>query len=136
MLKKNKKKPVIGRFNCAYKTVCKHVHPSGSIFFIVLHLHSPLQIYFWGQSRAATAKRRRRAIPKYADFVNVPGGNTQSYEVKKLTPYTSYNLAIKAFNSGGEGPASIEVDAETDEAGMLRNVLIIYTDHAAGISII
>lgn len=44
-------------------------------------------------------------------------GNTRTHTVTDLTPYTNYNLVIKAFNNGGEGPASTEVRAETEEAG-------------------
>lgn len=47
----------------------------------------------------------------------MPGGNTESYTVTDLKPYTDYSMAMKAFNSGGEGPASIEVFAPTNEAG-------------------
>ena len=101
----------------------KGLNVQKKVFMIVLY--SPSQIYFWGQSRAVTAKRRRRAVPSYAAFVNVPGGNTQSYKVTKLKPYTHYSIAIKAFNSGGEGPASTEVFADTDEAGKLRPFFLV-----------
>ena len=47
--------------------------------------------------------------------MDVSGGNTKKHTVTELTPYTNYNMAIKAFNSGGEGPESDEVFAPTDE---------------------
>ena len=89
--------------------------------FTLLILHFTLQIYFWGRSRGLTARRRRRDIPNNAAFAIVTGGATQTYTVTNLTPYTDYNMAITAFNSGGEGPASIEVFAPTAEAGKLRH---------------
>ena len=76
------------------------------------------QIYYWGQSRLNA--RRRREIPAYALSVNVPGGTTTSHTVKGLTPYTNYNFAITAYNSGGEGPASDEAFAATDEDSKLQ----------------
>ena len=80
-----------------------------------------MQIYYWGRSRATIVNRRkRRAIPSYAAFVNVAGGNTQRHIVNNLKPYTNYNMAIKAFNSGGEGPASMEVFVLTEDTGKPR----------------
>ncbi|KAL9959377.1 hypothetical protein ACROYT_G032696 [Oculina patagonica] len=73
------------------------------------------RIYYWGESRL-TARRRRRAIPSYAKSTNVTGGNTKETTVYGLTPYTNYRIAITAFNSGGNGPASDEVTAATLEA--------------------
>ena len=55
----------------------------------------------------------------YALSVNVPGGTTTSHTVTRLTPYTNYNFAITAYNSGGEGPASDEAFAATDEDSKL-----------------
>ena len=63
--------------------------------------------------------RRRREIPAYALSVSVPGGTTTSHTVKSLTPYTNYNFAITAYNSGGEGPASDEAFAATYEDSKL-----------------
>ena len=83
--------------------------------FAVVHFH--LQIYYSGESRVS--ERRRREIPGDAMFVNVPGGSKQSHTVTKLTPYTNYNFSITAYNEGGEGPASDEAFATTDEAGKL-----------------
>ena len=77
------------------------------------HLH--LQIYYWGKSRLSA--RRRREIPRYASFVNVRGGSTDRHNVTELTPYTDYIFAITAYNSGGEGPASNEAFAATEEDG-------------------
>ena len=74
-----------------------------------------LQIYYWGKSRLSA--RRRREIPGYASFVNVRGGGTDRHKITELTPYTNYNFAITAYNSGGEGPASKEAFAATEEDG-------------------
>lgn len=75
------------------------------------------RIYYWGVSKLTdqTARRRRRAIPSYAKSTNVTGGTTKEATVYGLTPYTGYTLAIKAFNSGGEGPSSDEVTFDTIE---------------------
>ena len=81
--------------------------------FTVANLH--LQIYYWGKSRLSA--RRRREIPGYATFVNVRGGSTDRHKITKLTPYTNYIFAITAYNSGGEGPASNEASAATEEDG-------------------
>lgn len=43
--------------------------------------------------------------------------DVQEQNVTGLTPFTSYTLAIKAFNSGGEGPPSDEVKFDTLEDG-------------------
>ena len=75
------------------------------------HLH--LQIYYWGKSRLSA--RRRREIPGYPSFVNVRGGGTDRHKITKLTPYTNYIFVITAYNSGGEGPASNEAFAPTEE---------------------
>ncbi|XP_068759030.1 fibronectin type III domain-containing protein-like [Montipora capricornis] len=74
------------------------------------------KIYYWGQSLLLSAKRRRRAIPSDAIVVDVSGGRTGRYTVTNLSPYTNFNMVIKAYNNGGEGPASSEVSAETDES--------------------
>ena len=71
-------------------------------------------------------RRRRRAIPSYAKSTNVTGGTTREATVYGLTPYTGYTLAIKAFNSGGEGPSSDEVTFDTIEDGMLRKIFAEY----------
>ena len=83
--------------------------------FAVVHFH--LQIYYWGESRLS--ERRRREIPGDAMSVNVSGGSKRSHTVTKLTPYTNYNFSITAYNEDGEGPASDEAFATTDEAGKL-----------------
>ena len=77
------------------------------------HLH--LQIYYWGKSRLSA--RRRREIPGYALFVDVQRGGTDRHKITKLTPYTNYTFAITAYNSCGEGPASNETFAATEEDG-------------------
>lgn len=38
------------------------------------------------------------------------------YTVTNLSPYSNFNMVIKAYNNGGEGPASSEVSAETAES--------------------
>ena len=83
--------------------------------FAVARFH--LQIYYWGESRLS--ERRRREIPGDVMSVNVSGGSKRSHTVTKLTPYTNYNFSITAYNDGGEGPASDEAYATTDEAGKL-----------------
>ena len=88
-------------------------------------MHFPSQIYFWGESRGISAKRRRRDIPSYATFANVTGGATQTYTVTNLKPYTNYNFALKAVNSGGEGPQSDEVFAPTEEAGKQKHFSVL-----------
>lgn len=80
-----------------------------------------MQIYYWGQSRTINARRRRRAIPDDAPFVDALGGNTQKFVVTNLTPYSNYDIIVKAFNNGGEGPPSDEVSAQTLEAGKKIN---------------
>lgn len=65
-----------------------------------------------------SAKRRRRAIPSYANSTFVKGGTTSETTVYDLNPYTSYTIAIKANNSGGEGPSSDEASFNTIEDGM------------------
>lgn len=71
------------------------------------------RIFYWGTSLLANARRRRRAIPSYANSTDVKGRTTSETTVFDLKPYTSYTMAIKAFNSGGEGPASDEIDLST-----------------------
>ena len=52
-------------------------------------------------------------------------GDTQRYNITDLRPNTNYTMAIKAYNRGGSGPASIEVLASTDEeAGKLNSLLL------------
>ena len=79
-----------------------------------------LQIYYRGESR-------RSEIPGDAMSVNVSGGSKRSHTITKLTPYTNYNFSITAYNDGGEGPASDEAFATTDEAGKLVSCVMGYT---------
>ena len=53
-------------------------------------------------------------------------------------PFTYYKFVITAYNSGGNGPESVEVAAATDEAGKiflavlettLRIIVIMITTH-------
>ncbi|XP_022777595.1 fibronectin type III domain-containing protein-like, partial [Stylophora pistillata] len=62
-------------------------------------------IFYWGAILSAKTRRRRRAIPSYANSTDVKGRTTSSTAVSDLKPYSSYTVAIKAFNSGGKGPA-------------------------------
>ncbi|KAL9967619.1 hypothetical protein ACROYT_G025889 [Oculina patagonica] len=75
------------------------------------------RIYYWTESQVRNEKRRRRAIPNYATFTNVTGGKTQQATVDGLKPFTDYNLVIKAFSCGGEGPSSDVVTFSTIGAG-------------------
>jgi len=83
-----------------------------------------LQIYYWGQSRTVNARRRRRAISDDAPFGVASVGNTTKFVVTNLTPYSNYDIIVKAFNNGGEGPPSDEVSAETLEAGKKINRML------------
>lgn len=49
--------------------------------------------------------------------MEVLGGNTRQATLTGLKPYTNYNVVVKAFNSGGEGPASATIVFETLEGG-------------------
>ena len=84
------------------------------------------QIYYWVESRLH-ARRHKRTIPSYASFDTVTDGNTQKHTVIELKPYTIYNIAMRAFNSGGEGPTSVVVLAQTDEAGKLTTLQLCET---------
>lgn len=84
------------------------------------------KIYYWGQSRTVNARRRRRAVPDDAPSVVALGGNTPKFVVTNLTPYSNYDIIVKAFNNGGEGPPSDEVSAETLEAEPGPPSVIIY----------
>lgn len=89
-------------------------------FFLIFSRVKNLQIFYWGTSLLANARRRRRAIPSYANSTDVKGRTTSETTVFDLKPYTSYTMAIKAFNSGGEGPASDEIDLATLQDGMFK----------------
>lgn len=45
------------------------------------------------------------------------GGQTQQATLSGLKPYTNYKVVVKAFNSGGEGPASTLIVFQTLEGG-------------------
>jgi len=51
------------------------------------------------------------------DFVQVNTSNL-SYEIKRLSKYTWYNVTVQAFNQYGMGPVSEPVSCRTDEDGM------------------
>ncbi|PFX12631.1 Neural cell adhesion molecule L1 [Stylophora pistillata] len=70
-------------------------------------------IFYWGTILSAKTRRRRRAIPSYANSADVKARTTSSTAVLDLKPYTSYKVAIKAFNSGGKGPATYETYFDT-----------------------
>ena len=76
-----------------------------------------------------TAKRRRRAVPSYADSVDVIGGTTDKHRVVGLKPYTSYSIIMTAKNSGGEGPESDQVSASTIEGGMFLTKLLFIINY-------
>jgi len=73
------------------------------------------RIYYWSESRL-NGKRHRRDVPNYASFTNVTESTSHQITVYGLNPDTNYNLAIKAFSCGGEGPASVEVSFSTMRA--------------------
>lgn len=66
------------------------------------------------------SRRRRQAIPSTADFIIVMGGKTQQATLTGLKPYTNYRVVVKAFNTGGEGPASAVMIIETLEGGKCK----------------
>ena len=49
--------------------------------------------------------------------MTVMGGKTQQAILTGLKPYTNYQAVVKAFNAGGEGPASAVIVFETLEEG-------------------
>ena len=63
------------------------------------------------------SSRRRREIPSDANVLTVAGAKTQQATLTGLKPYTNYKVVVKAFNTGGEGPASAVMVAETLEGG-------------------
>lgn len=73
------------------------------------------RIYYWGESLAVSSRRKRRAIPSTAEKFEVIGGSKTEATISGLKPYTAYSAAVKAFNSGGEGPASPIISFETSE---------------------
>ncbi|XP_048584487.1 fibronectin type III domain-containing protein [Nematostella vectensis] len=70
--------------------------------------------------------RRRREIPVGAQTykLNATSQPSQSGTVRGLTPFSSYTLVLKAFNSGGEGPESdaITFDTNEDVPGIVADV--------------
>ncbi|XP_068714967.1 neuroglian-like isoform X2 [Montipora foliosa] len=73
------------------------------------------KIYYWVNSRSVISRRRREAIPTNANFLVVQGGETRKATLLGLKPYTNYRVVVKAFNTGGEGPASAPVLVTTSE---------------------
>ena len=70
-------------------------------------------------------------MPSSADSLEVQGGNTRQATLTGLKPYTSYVVVVKAFNSGGEGPASATILFETKEGGKAVFVDIRSKSHRA-----
>lgn len=52
-----------------------------------------------------------------ANVLVVKGRETQQASLTGLKPYTNYHVVVKAFNSGGEGPASTLIAVQTSEGG-------------------
>ncbi|XP_068759026.1 neuroglian-like isoform X2 [Montipora capricornis] len=73
------------------------------------------KIYYWVNSRSVISRRRREAIPTNANLLVVQGGETRKATLLGLKPYTNYRVVVKAFNTGGEGPASAPVLVTTSE---------------------
>ena len=65
----------------------------------------------------SSRRRRRETIPTVADVITVADGKTQKATMNGLKPLTNYQVIIKAFNNGGEGPPSDVLVIETLEGG-------------------
>lgn len=76
-----------------------------------------LQIYYWVKDSVLLSRRRRQAIPSNANVFVVEGGETRQATLTGLRPYSNYLVVVKAFNSGGEGPASALFAFQTSEGG-------------------
>lgn len=75
------------------------------------------QIYYWGEPLSVSSRRKRRAIPSTAEKFEVIGGSNTQATITGLKPFSAYSAAVKAFNSGGEGPESPIINFETSESG-------------------
>ncbi|XP_068757833.1 contactin-2-like [Montipora capricornis] len=73
------------------------------------------KIYYWVNSRSVISRRRREVIPANANLLVLEGGKRQKATLLGLKPYTFYQVVVKAFNTGGEGPASAVVLVRTSE---------------------
>lgn len=73
------------------------------------------KIYYWVKDSVLHSRRRRQAIPSNANVLVVEGGETRQATLTGLRPYSNYLVVVKAFNSGGEGPASALLAFQTSE---------------------
>ncbi|XP_074608784.1 hemicentin-1-like [Acropora palmata] len=73
------------------------------------------KIYYWVKDSVLHSRRRRQAIPSNANVLVVEGGETRQATLTGLRPYNNYLVVVKAFNSGGEGPASALLAFQTSE---------------------
>ena len=67
-------------------------------------------------------------IPSAADVTTVTDGKTQKATLTGLKPFTKYQVIIKAFNTGGEGPPSDVLVIKTLEGGESLDFLLKATD--------
>ena len=71
-------------------------------------------------NKQVEAGHQRKAIPGVEAKIFTAMSTSQDVQQQKvtgLTPFTNYTLAIKAFNSGGEGPESDAINFNTLEDG-------------------
>ncbi|RMX60520.1 hypothetical protein pdam_00001439 [Pocillopora damicornis] len=74
------------------------------------------RIYYWGEPLSVISRRKRRAVPSTAEKFEVIGGSNTQATITGLKPFSAYSAAVKAFNSGGEGPESPIINFETSES--------------------
>ena len=72
----------------------------------------------------SSRRRRRETIPSAADVITFTDGKTQKATLTGFKPITNYQVIIKAFNNGGEGPPSDVLVVETLEGGESFDILL------------
>ena len=52
----------------------------------------------------------------FSDTINITGGESISYNLTQLTPYTNYIVTVSAYNDAGTGPTSDNKTQRTERA--------------------
>ena len=83
------------------------------------------QVYFVSEGKAdQLLARRRRDVPMSSFSSEVltkdacASDGTCKHKFEGFKPFQKYRLAMRAFNSGGNGPPSDEIRFQTKEDGM------------------
>ena len=70
----------------------------------------------------------------FSDTVNIVGGESRSYTLTELRPYTNYTVTVAAYNDAGIGSTSDNRTQQTRQAGQLVYSLLVHVSYDVCVS--